>query len=67
MVDTEIFEYESANNYECFDEVLSDINNLIREKEIAKEDIIEYRTENWKTEEDGNSFYHLRTIISWWK
>lgn len=67
MIDTEIFEYESVNNYVCFDVVLSDINNLIRKKGIAKEDIIEYRTENWRTEENGNSVDHLRTIISWWK
>lgn len=67
MIDTEIFTYESANNYVCFDVVLSDINNFIRKKGIVKEDIIEYRTENWKTEENGNSVYHLRTTISWWK
>lgn len=67
MIDTEIFEYESYNNYTCFGEVLKMINNLIKEKGIAKSDIIEYKTENWSDDKDGIPFYHYRATISWWK
>lgn len=66
MIDTEIFKYESENNYTCFNEILKMVNNLIKEKGIKKEYIIEYRTENWSTKEDGKDYYHYKVIISWW-
>lgn len=36
MIDTEIFTYESCNNYICFEEVLKMVNELITEKGIKK-------------------------------
>lgn len=48
MIDTEIYTYESWSNFICFDEVLKMVNKLIKEKEIKKMDIVEYRTENWR-------------------
>lgn len=59
MIDTEIFEYESCNNYTCFEEVLKMVNELIEEKGIKKSNIVEYRTENWKTETGGERKRHL--------
>ena len=67
MINTEIFSYESYNNYTCFEEVLKDVNELIKEREIKKEDIVEYRTENWKTVKDREDFWHYRVTISWWQ
>lgn len=67
MIDTEIYTYESCNNYTCFDEVLKMVNELIKEKEIKKKDIVEYRTENWKIEKDGEDIWHYRVTISWWQ
>lgn len=67
MINTEIFEYESCNNYTCFQEVLKDINELIKERKIKKDDIVEYRTENWKTDKDGEDVWHYKATISWWQ
>lgn len=63
MINTEIFKSEHENNYTCFEEGLKMLNDLIKEKEIAKDDILEYRTENW---EDGG-VYHFKIIFSWWQ
>lgn len=62
MIDTEIFEYESYNNYTCFEEVLEMVNKLIKEKRIKRKNIVEYRTENEKRED----IYHYKVTISWW-
>lgn len=67
MINTEIFSYESCNNYICFEEVLKDVNKLIKERNIKKDDIVEYRTENWETDEDGEGIWHYRATISWWQ
>lgn len=67
MINTEIFKYESYNNYTCFDETLKMVNDLIKEKKIQKSDIIEYRTENWSEETEEGTYYHYRAIISWWE
>lgn len=67
MIDTEIFTYESCNNYICFEEMLKMVNELITEKGIKKSDIVEYHTENWMTEKDGECIYHYRATISWWQ
>lgn len=67
MIDTEIFEYESYNNYTCFEEVLKMVNELIEGKGIKKSDIVEYRTENWKTKEEGEDIWHYKATISWWQ
>lgn len=66
MINTEIFTYENRNNYTCFDEVLKMVNSLIEEKRIKKEYIIEYTTENWVTEKNGEDFWNYKVIISWW-
>lgn len=67
MINTEIFSYESCNNYACFEEVLKDVNELIKEREIKKENIVEYRTENWETDKDGENIWHYKVTISWWQ
>lgn len=67
MINTEIFECESYNNYKCFDDALKMVNDLIKEKGVKKEDIVEYYTKNWATEKAGNDFWHYRVIISWWE
>lgn len=67
MINTEIFEYENCNNYICFEEVLKMVNELILEKEIKKIDIVEYHTENWVIEKDGEDIWHYKATISWWK
>ena len=67
MINTEIFEYESINNYTCFDEILKMVNDLVRERKISKSDIIEYKTENWSEETHGELFYHCKVTISWWQ
>lgn len=67
MINTEIFLFESRNNYNCFDEVLKMVNDLIAEKGIKKEYIIEYRTENWMTDKNEEELWHYRVTISWWQ
>lgn len=67
MIDTEIYEIENYNNYNCFDEGLKIVNDLIKEKEIEKSDIVEYRTENWAEDKNGVPYYHYKIVISWWK
>lgn len=67
MIDTEIFEYESPNNYTCFEEVLKMVNELIKDKGIKKEDIVEYRTDNWSSKEEGIEYWHYKATISWFK
>lgn len=62
MINTEIFIYESVNNYTCFDEVLKDVNKFIKENNINKDDIIEYRTDNW----EENEKWHYKVILSYW-
>ena len=42
------------------------VNGLIEEKRIKKEYIIEYRTENWVAEKNGEDFWNYKVIISWW-
>ena len=65
MINTEIFEWESVNNYTCFEEVLKLVNDLIEKNNINKSDIIEYRTENWTNKE--TQIYYYRVTISWWQ
>lgn len=63
MINTEIFEVKNCNNYKCFDEALKHINDLIKENRIKREDIVEYRTENWTSDK----YFHYRVTISWWE
>lgn len=67
MIKTEIFHSYSRNNYYCFEDVLKMVNDLITENGIKKEDVIEYRTENWETQENGEEIWHYRATISWWE
>lgn len=67
MIKTEIFHHDSRNNYNCFDVVLGLVNELIEKEHIKKDDLLEYRTENWETSENGEDFWHYRVTISWWQ
>lgn len=66
MINTEIYTYDSWNNYDCFDEVLKDINDLIKKEHIKRSDILEYRTKNWSTIENGDVKWHYEATISYW-
>lgn len=66
MIKTEIFCYDSPSNYICFDEVLKDINKLIKEEHIKRNDILEYHTKNWSTIEKVDIMWHYEAIISYW-
>lgn len=66
MINTEIFECSSSSNYKCFNDALESVNHLISTNNIRKDDIIEYKTENWCKEVECEEIWYCRITISFW-
>lgn len=62
MINTEIFESSNYSNYIAFDNVLKMINDFINENNIKRQNIVEYKTENYLKEE----FWNYKVTISYW-
>lgn len=67
MINTEIIEVCDYSNHNCFEKALELVNKLIKDNDISKTDIIEYKTENYDEHVEGSTYYYYKVIISWWK
>lgn len=72
MINTEFFEHSSQYMYYCCEETIEDVNDFISKNNIKREDIIEYKTEtweseNWVTETNCYTMYNYKVTMTYWK